>query len=183
MTILREMKLNEPVDKNTPPLSESAPKIEFSGIIRTSCDDGPGIRSVLFLQGCSKGCPDCHNVAISRKGEGTLISVEDLTEMITDQCKNHKLTISGGEPLEQFPALLLLLAELKKRRFDLCLYTGWELEQVPHEILSLLNYIKVGSFRKELSHTPLRYVGSSNQQLYQLKDGKIVKNYQLKEDI
>lgn len=164
-------------------LSELSPKIEYAGIIRTSCDDGPGIRSVLFLQGCSRGCPDCHNASISRKGEGTLISVEELVEMITEQCKNRKLTISGGEPLEQLPTLLLLLTELKKRNFNLCLYTGWNLEQVPHAVLVLLNYIKVGDFQKELSHKPLRFVGSSNQQMYQLEDGKIVKEYQLREDI
>lgn len=160
-----------------------SPTIEFSSIIRTSCDDGPGIRSVLFLQGCSKGCPDCHNVAISRKGEGNPLPVEELADMVTEQCKNRKLTISGGEPLEQLPALLTLLRELKKRKFDLCLYTGWNLEQVPSEVLALLDYVKVGDFRKDLSHEPLRFVGSSNQQMYQLKDGKIITTYQLKEII
>lgn len=158
-------------------------QIEFAGITRTSCDDGPGIRSVLFLQGCSKGCPDCHNAAISRKGEGNLISVEKLVELVTEQCKNRKLTISGGEPLEQITALIAILRELKKRKFDLCVYTGWELEQVPREVLLLLNHIKVGGFQKDLSHEPLRFVGSSNQQMYKLKDGKIVHTYQLKEDI
>ena len=164
-------------------LPKSSLQIEFAGIIRTSCDDGPGIRSVLFLQGCSKGCPDCHNAAISRKGEGILVPVEGLADMVTEQCKNRKLTISGGEPLEQFPALLALLRELKNRKFDLCLYTGWNLEQVPSEVLALLDHVKVGDFRRDLSHEPLRFVGSSNQQMYQLKDGKIVATYQLKEAI
>lgn len=162
-------------------LSELSPKIEVAGIIRTSCDDGPGIRSVLFLQGCSRGCPDCHNTAISRRGGGKLLSVEELSETVTEQCKNRKLTISGGEPLEQLPALLLLLTELKKLKFDLCLYTGWNFEQVSYEVLSLLNYIKVGDFQKKLSHEPLRFVGSSNQQMYQLEGGKVVKEYQLRE--
>ena len=164
-------------------LSKSSLQIEFAKIVRTSCDDGPGIRSVLFLQGCSKGCPECHNAAISRKGEGNLVPVEELADMVTKQCKNRKLTISGGEPLEQLPALLALLKELKKREFDLCLYTGWNLEQVPIEVLVLLDHVKVGGFRKDLSHEPLRFVGSSNQQMYQLKDGKVVATYQLKEII
>lgn len=164
-------------------LSASNSKIEISGIIKTSCDDGPGIRTVLFLQGCSKKCRDCHNIAINKKGEGTLVVVEELVEMITNQCKNRKLTISGGEPLEQLSPLLHLLSELKQRNFNLCIYTGWELEQVPPEVLALLDYIKVGDFRKELSHEPLCFVGSSNQKMYQLKNGSIIKQYQLREDV
>ena len=162
--------------------SAISPTMEIAGITRTSCDDGPGIRSVLFVQGCSKGCLDCQNVSISQKGEGTLVSVEELTEMLTKQCRNRKLTISGGEPLEQLPGLLCLLSELQKREFDLCLYTGWNLDQVPHEVLTLLNYIKVGDFQKELAHQPLHYAGSSNQKMYTLEDGLIVGEIELKEE-
>lgn len=158
-------------------------RIEFAHIIRTSCDDGPGIRTVLFLQGCAKGCPGCHNGSVSRRGEGTTVTVDKLVEMLTLQCRNRKITISGGEPLEQLQPLLALLTELKKREFNLCLYTGWDLEQVPPELLLLLDYIKVGAFQRELSHEPLRFAGSSNQRMYQLRGGKIVKSFRLKEDI
>ena len=163
--------------------SEMYSKIEFAKIIPTSCDDGPGIRTVLFLQGCSKGCIGCHNKAINRHGEGHFITVEDLVEMITTQSPNRKLTISGGEPLEQLTSLLILLKALKKRKFSICLYTGWDLKQIPQAILNMLDYVKVGDFKKELSNEPLHFVGSSNQQMYRLNNGKIAEIYQLKEDI
>ena len=157
-------------------------KIEFAKIISTSCDDGPGVRTVLFLQGCSKGCIGCHNEAINSHGEGHFILIEDLVEIIITRCHNKKLTISGGEPLEQLSSLLILLKKLKKLKFDICLYTGWDLKQIPQVILNLLDYVKVGDFKKNLSNEPLHFVGSSNQKMYRLNNGQIAETYHLKED-
>ena len=162
---------------------ESDSLIEYADILgHTSCDDGPGIRTVLFLQGCSKACPGCHNTTIHSRGNGKVVTVQELVDLVMKKCRNRKLTISGGEPLEQLPALLSLLAELKRRGFNLCLYTGWKLDEVPQQILALLDVIKVGDFRQELSHEPLCFVGSSNQRMYQLKDGEIKSELQLKEE-
>jgi len=66
----------------------------------------------------------------------------------------------------QTEVLLELLEELKD--FDLCLYTGHELNEVPQEILTYLKYIKVGRFEQELKRTMQAFVGSSNQRFIEV---------------
>ena len=66
----------------------------------------------------------------------------------------------------QKEALLDLLKELKD--FDLCLYTGHELNEVPQEILNYLKYIKVGPFVQKLKTTTKPFVGSKNQEFLEV---------------
>ena len=85
----------------------------------------------------------------------------------------RKLTISGGEPLEQLDRLLILLRELKRKSYDICIYTGWELEEVPDRVLELSDYIKTGPFVKSLVNPGNSYVGSDNQHMFQLVNGQL----------
>lgn len=144
-------------------------RIECAGWLESSCDDGPGIRSVLFLQGCRKNCKGCHNRRIREHGKGTMMNIEELVKFIEKNCCNKKITISGGEPLEQMDSLELLLKELRKEKYDICIYTGWELEDIPDRILGLADYIKTGGFVRELKNSDIQYVGSSNQHMFSVK--------------
>lgn len=147
--------------------------IECAGWHENSCDDGPGIRCVLFFQGCSKNCRECHNSGIKDPGKGTMVPMDDLVEFIDENCCNKKITISGGEPLEQMEGLLALLGELKIRGYNVCLYTGWEMEQVPKQVLSMIDYIKTGGFNPKLKTPDMQYVGSSNQQMFSIRNGNV----------
>ena len=113
--------------------------------------DGIGYRTVLFLQGCDLHCKGCQNPSTWDITKGKIIDVKELSRTLRSRCFNKELTITGGEPLMQKEALLDLLKELKD--FDLCLYTGHELNEVPQEILNYLKYIKVGPFVQKLKTT------------------------------
>lgn len=128
--------------------------------------DGMGYRTVLFLQGCNLHCKGCQNQSTWDITKGIKIDVKELALKLRNKCFNKKLTITGGEPLMQKGALLELLEELKD--FDLCLYTGHELNEVPQEILSYLKYIKVGPFVQELKTTTKPFVGSKNQEFMEV---------------
>ena len=54
--------------------------------------------------------------------------------------------------------------------WDICLYTGRNLEDVPKNILKYLKYIKVGHFIEELKTTKIPFIGSSNQKFIVLGD-------------
>ncbi len=138
-------------------------KIRINSIdYRGSIVDGPGIRTVLFVQGCKHRCDSCHNPNTWEIDAGIWIDVSDLAADIRVKSKNKKLTISGGEPLLQIPALLELIKFLDD--FNIVLYTGYELESVPHALLYKLEYIKVGKYENIKSCTTISYVGSDNQQ-------------------
>ena len=146
-------------------------RIECAGWIDSSCDDGPGVRSVLFLQGCGKKCPGCHNHQIQEHGKGTMMIIDKLIEFIEQRCCNKKLTISGGEPMEQMKSLIILIDKLKSKGYEVCVYTGWDYENVPSRILNKVDYIKTGGFVSSLKASNIQYVGSSNQHMFSMKNG------------
>lgn len=147
--------------------------IECAGWLESSCDDGPGVRSVLFLQGCSKDCQGCHNSGIKEHGKGTKLEIDKLMDFIESKCCNRKITISGGEPLEQMESLSVLLEKLKEEGYNICVYTGWELEKVPDKVLGLVDYIKTGGFVSGLRSSYIQYVGSINQHMFSVDKGNI----------
>ena len=67
----------------------------------------------------------------------------------------------------QFEALLELVKLLDG--FDVAVYTGHELCDVPTELLDRINYIKTGSFKEELKTTVKPFVGSTNQEFRRLR--------------
>lgn len=146
--------------------------IRINSIMKNpSLCDGYGYRTVLFLQGCNLRCKGCQNKSTWDIEKGKLIDSHELALILRKQCINKELTISGGEPLLQADALIDLLEELKD--FDLCLYTGHQIEDVSDNILKYLKYIKVGPFIEELKTTTKPFVGSKNQEFMEVsKNGK-----------
>lgn len=129
--------------------------------------DGVGYRTVLFLQGCTMHCQGCQNPQTWDINKGHKYEVKELANFLRDKCFNKELTISGGEPLLQKDALIELLEELKD--FDLCLYTGRELSEVPEDVKKYLKYLKVGPFIESLKTTIKPFVGSTNQEFLEVK--------------
>lgn len=139
-------------------------------IYNRSLIDGPGIRSLIFFQGCDMKCKGCHNKQTWDISKGIGLSVTDLSNQIRKNSFNKKITITGGEPLLQIDSLMILVKELKD--FDICLYTGRELKDVPTELLEYINYIKVGPYIEEQKCSTTPYIGSSNQQFLKVEDIK-----------
>ena len=137
--------------------------IDYSG----SIVDGPGVRTVVFVQGCDQRCEDCHNPSTWDHKAGKLVEVKQIVEEIMDRGLNRKITISGGEPLLQYNAVFELVKRLEG--FDIALYTGYDFEDVPKEILKYLHYIKFGKYIKEKRTTLESYIGSNNQKFIDLR--------------
>ena len=110
--------------------------------------DGPGIRFVIFMQGCSLRCKYCHNRDTWDTCGGTLISANELLDKI-ERYKSYILpsgggvTVSGGEPLLQTKFLITLFKELKNRNIPTAIDTSGmvDLTDDIKELLSLTDLV------------------------------------------
>lgn len=89
--------------------------------------DGPGIRFVVFVQGCPMRCLYCHNPDTWSTVGGTEISVDEILAKYEDNksfYKNGGLTVTGGEPLLQIDFLTELFMKAKGRGIHTCIDTS-----------------------------------------------------------
>ena len=132
--------------------------------------NGPGLRFVLWTQGCSKGCKNCFNPETWSFEKYKLLTPLEIFELI----KNYNVsgvTITGGDPLEQPEELLELLVLLESLNLSngIILFTGFTIDEINKDFLlrKSLNYIDVlidGRFEKDQRiSSSLR--GSENQNI------------------
>lgn len=104
--------------------------LRLYGTAPDSIVDGPGLRFAVFVQGCTHGCPGCHNPESQPHEGGNVRAIDDLMAEIAANKLSQGITISGGEPFEQAAAC----AELARRAHELGLnvwtYSGYTYEQL-----------------------------------------------------
>lgn len=119
-------------------------KASISKIESFSTTDGPGIRTVLFFDGCSLRCKFCHNPELWQKKEENM-DLEDLLEKIRRwkpyYQKNGGITLSGGEPLLQSEFIVELCKRLKKEGIHIAIETSGIADHKIEEILSLVDLV------------------------------------------
>jgi len=90
--------------------------------------EGPGIRLVIFLQGCNLRCLYCHNPDLLEIKDAKLMSVTEIINIAKDQQEyfgsDGGITISGGEPTLQAPELIKLFTAAKKISINTALDTN-----------------------------------------------------------
>lgn len=144
--------------------------LRVAGVIEESIVDGPGIRFVLFLQGCRLRCPGCQNPQTWDFDGGTLVPSDEVLARIRENPLVHGVTFSGGEPFEQAEALLPLAKELKARGYHLMAFSGFTLEQLVQKpecqaLLEQLDLLVDGPFIEAQKSLDLRFRGSRNQRI------------------
>ena len=89
--------------------------------------DGPGVRFVLFMQGCPLRCKYCHNPDTWAFNDGKEYDVDSVFNEIMkykNYIKNGGVTISGGEPLGQIDYVIALFTKLKQKGIHTCCDTS-----------------------------------------------------------
>lgn len=153
--------------------------MRIAGIVRDSIVNGEGIRDVVFFQGCNKQCEGCHNPDTWDYEGGCVRNSEVVAEELAGS--SNDVTISGGEPLDQFLDLAVLCDRIKKQGKSIWLYTGYTVQPTKHIYKLLSEYVDVvvdGRYVEEFKDPNLLFRGSSNQRIIDLpksvKEGKII---------
>ena len=151
--------------------------IRMAGVIRESIVDGPGLRFVIFAQGCPHSCPGCHNPATHDFNSGKDCALEKILAAIDENPLLDGVTFSGGEPMCQPEAFYNLAVEIKKRKLHLIIYTGYTYEELLAlgarqpailQLLALADILIDGRFRQEERDLSLLFRGSRNQRVIDL---------------
>ncbi len=148
--------------------------IEIAGIRKESFEDGLGIRTVIYVQGCNHNCYNCQNPDTHKKGEGQLVTLQYLLNIIDQDVLSIGVTFSGGCPMcEPSDELVELAKQIKLRGKNLWLYCGEKLEELEGSQLELLKYVDVlvdGKYNDKLKDDTLPFRGSSNQRIIEMKE-------------
>ena len=92
--------------------------------------DGPGLRIVLWTQGCSHNCNGCHNPQTHDFNGGLLVDVDIICEEIQKLKYHSGLTISGGDPMFQPKECSKISEYAKSLGMDIWVYTGFTFEEL-----------------------------------------------------
>lgn len=153
--------------------------MNYHNIIHDDMLNGDGIRVTLFVSGCSLRCPFCQNPATWDKDGGIPFDKDAVEEIFTELEKEHisGITLTGGHPLEEFNIYecTRLCKEIKQKfpTKTIWLYTGYIFENVQN--LEIMNYVDVvvdGSYVQKLRDISLKWRGSSNQRVIDVKKSK-----------
>lgn len=152
------------------------------------CDiaNGIGVRVTLFVSGCTHKCKGCFNAEAWDFSYGEPFTEKTEQELLTLLSPDYidGLTLLGGEPFEpQNQRALYPFLEMVKKQYpnkSIWCFTGYTLEsdllnvsrarcEVTDKMLSLIDVLVDGEFVEELKDISLRFKGSSNQRLIDLK--------------
>lgn len=119
--------------------------------------DGPGLRTVVFMQGCNLRCSYCHNPDTWQRSCGTIYSAQELLEQVIKFKpyfkRNGGITVSGGEPLLQADFLYEFFGLLKQESIHTAIDTAGMLNDDIKKLLTLTDLVLL-----DIKHTePIAY--------------------------
>lgn len=160
--------------------------MNYAKINKNDIANGIGVRVTLFVSGCTHFCKGCFNSEAWDFNYGEPFTEDTVNELLEALAPSwiDGLTLLGGEPMEPQNQRALLpflkrLKELYPKKTIWC-FSGYTLEdelltdsrarcEVTDEMLSLIDVLVDGEFVEELKDISLRFKGSSNQRLIDLK--------------
>lgn len=150
--------------------------------IKTNCiSNGEGIRTALFVTGCSHKCKGCFNAVAWNPKSGEPYTT-DILEFILDSMKYpyvDGLSLLGGEPFEEYNlddliTLCRMTRDIYNKDKSIWVYSGYTFEElIKHpkrlELLKKCDILVDGKYEEDKYSPMLRFRGSSNQRVIDIK--------------
>ena len=149
--------------------------MNYGQIRKYDIANGPGIRTSIFVTGCSLNCKNCFNKDYQDPNFGNMwTAIEDqLIITYLEDPSVSGLTILGGEPFENCDGLINLIKKIKTNK-SIWIYSGYTFEQLVKdekalELLSLVDVLVDGPFIDSEKDLNLFYRGSKNQRILDVR--------------
>ena len=164
--------------------------MNYMGINKCDLANGPGVRVSLFVSGCELHCPFCQNKEAWETNAGHLFGENELASIIEFLKPDYisGFSILGGDPLhpKNIKEATNICKKIKETypNKTIWLWTGYEFENKRE--LEIWNYVDVccdGPFINDLRDITLKYVGSSNQRIIDVRKTILSRNIEIYEEL
>ncbi|MBF0715527.1 anaerobic ribonucleoside-triphosphate reductase activating protein [Gemelliphila palaticanis] len=164
--------------------SQNYSKKKYSSYKPFQFVDGEGVRCSIYLSGCLFGCKECFNESIQNFNAGEYYNIQIENQIIEDLSNDYVqgLTILGGEPFLNTEVSIQLCKRIREEfgySKDIWVYSGYTYEQLLDEssdkieLLQLCDVLVDGPFICTLKDLNLKFRGSSNQRIIDLKKSSL----------
>ena len=153
--------------------------LNVSSTMSRSRANGPGVRAVIWVQGCTIGCAGCYSAPTHPHSSNSLVEPSEVVEWIRSIPDIEGITISGGEPFEQAAVLVDIIGRMKRVRPELTvfIFSGHEYqtllqseEKSVRELIQHSDMLSTGPYIAKLRDQALLWRGSSNQELHYITE-------------
>ncbi len=157
--------------------------LQIAAYLAQSYANGPGLRSVIWLQGCPFRCPGCFNPEFWPFAGGDEYTVADLAARLLAEKDTEGVSFSGGEPFTQALPLAYLAEQLQQAGKGIVIFTGFTWAKLQYQAKQLQYQINPGTKRlltfcdlliagpyQQQRHTKHPLLASANQELVHLSN-------------
>lgn len=151
--------------------------MNYAQIRKYDIANGPGVRTTIFLTGCTLNCKNCFNKEYQNFHFGKVFdekAFEEVMDCLSD-ANISGLSVLGGEPFDNLAGLKEFITKVRaKSEKDIWIYSGYTFEELLEkdgamDVLKNIDVLVDGRFVEDLKDLKLKFRGSSNQRIIDMK--------------
>lgn len=151
--------------------------MNYAQIRKYDIANGPGVRTTIFLTGCTLNCKNCFNKEYQNFHFGKVFDEKAFDEVMDclSDANISGLSVLGGEPFDNLAGLKEFITKVRaKSEKDIWVYSGYTFEELLEkdgamDVLKNIDVLVDGRFVEDLKDLKLKFRGSSNQRIIDMK--------------